>query len=252
MARRVDDRDTGRDGRTLMRMRLFDRQGRTRDRALIVTSIKGGAGRPVPTDRTLIRFTAPADIRGTGFLVWDQPVGDDERFLFLPSLGRVRRIAGSEAQESFVGSDLTYEDIGGRDFEAYDYRLIDADASWKGDDGSTHPAYLLESKHKDAAAKFPRVESLVRKDNFVVVGARIFNRRNEPQKIFTVSRLGRTGAYWTVMALSMSDTASRTRTELVVDDAKYDLGLGADDFTRRELERPLAATSRSPVVGTAP
>jgi hypothetical protein len=250
LARQIDQRDTGRDSRTVMRMRLFDRQGRARERALVITSITGGAGRPVPTDRTLIRFTDPADIRGTSFLVWDQPSGDDERFLYLPSLGRVRRIAGSEAQESFVGSDLTYEDIGGRELESYDYRLLDDQVSWKGSDGAAHPAYLLESTRKDPGAKFPRVESLVRKDVFVVVGAKIYNKRNELQKTFEVSRLEKTGDYWTVMAMTMADQLARTRTELVIDEARYDIGLGADDFSRRELERPAVAVR--PPAGTVP
>ncbi len=75
----------------------------------------------------------PNDIRGTGFLVWEHPSSDDERFLYLPSLGRVRRIAGSETQESFVGSDFTYEDIGGREFDDYTYAFSGSDgenASW--------------------------------------------------------------------------------------------------------------------------
>jgi len=122
VARRVDERETGRDARMTMRMRLFDRQGRSRERALTMLAIVGGPGRPVPGDRSLIRFTAPADIRGTGFLVWEQPGADDERFLYLPSLGRVRRIAATESQESFVGSDFTYEDISGRELD--DLRAI--------------------------------------------------------------------------------------------------------------------------------
>jgi hypothetical protein len=249
IAKQIDARETGRDGRVVMRMRLIDRQGRARERALVSTSIEGGTGRPAPTDRTLIRFTEPGDIRGTSFLVWDQPSGDDERFLYLPSLGRVRRIAGSEAQESFVGSDLTYEDISGRELDAYTYRLLNDQAAWTAPDGQAHPAYLIESRQKDAAAKFPRVESLVRKDNFVVVGARIFNRRDELQKSFEVGRLERVDGYWTVMAMTMSDVTARTRTELVVEDAQYDIGLGTDDFSRRELERPM--TRPTEPAGTA-
>jgi hypothetical protein len=231
-------------------MRLFDRQGRPRVRALTLLTITGGAGRKVPADRTLIRFTEPADIRGTGLLVWEQATGDDERFLYLPSLGRVRRIAGSEAQESFVGSDFTYEDIGGREVDRYDYALLDEQASWVSADGSTHPAYRLESRSRDTKARYPRVVSLVRKDNFVVVEADIHNRRGEVQKRFRADRIEKVGAYWTVMAMTMSDGQSRTRTELVVDKAEYDLGLGPEHFTRRELERPIgppASVSRAPV-----
>lgn len=251
LARQMDDRDTGRDSRTVMRMRLFDRQGRPRERALIITGMRGGRNLRVPADRTLIRFTEPADIRGTGFLVWEQPSGDDERFLYLPSLGRVRRIAGSEAQESFVGSDFTYEDIGGRELESYDYRLLDDNASWKGTDGVAHPAYRLESRRKDAGARFPRVVSLVRRDNYIVVEARIFNRRDEEQKTFSASRVEKVDGYWTVLAMTMADAQARTRTELTIEQVDYDIGLGPDDFTRRELERPVPAGPR-PAGGRVP
>ncbi len=72
----------------------------------------------------LVRFSYPNDIKNTAFLVWEHPDADDERFLYLPALGRVRRIAGEEKQESFVGSDLSYEDIGGRDIADYTLRVL--------------------------------------------------------------------------------------------------------------------------------
>ena len=239
LARRVEDRDTGRDARIAMRMRLFDRQGRVRERALSVSSLRGGPGRPLPGDRSLVRFTHPADIKGTAFLVWEQPNAEDERFLYLPSLGRVRRIAGSEAQESFVGSDLTYEDIGGREFENYTYRLIEnpAPSPWTAPDGSKHPVFVLESTNRDAGARFPRVISYIRRDNFVVVRAEIFNKRNELQKLFDAVRLEQVSGYWTVLEMRMADNLERTRTELVLEKVDYNIGLKPDDFSRRELER---------------
>jgi hypothetical protein len=237
VARRLDERETGRDMRMVMRMRLYDHQGRVRERALTLLAIKGGPGRPVPGNRTLIRFTAPADIRGTGFLVWEQPGADDERFLFLPSLGRVRRIAASETQESFVGSDFTYEDIGGRQLDDYTYTLLDDSSSWTAPGGAVVPAYRLESRHKDRAARFPRVVSLVRKDAFVVVRAEIHNRRDEVQKTFDAKRMEQVHGYWTVMDMAMTDDTERTRTELTVEQVAYDVGLKPDDFSRRELER---------------
>lgn len=237
VARRVQDRDTGRDGRSATRMRLFDRQGRVRERALSTLSLKGGPGRPVPGDRSLTRFTYPNDINGTGFLVWENPTGDDERFLYLPSLGRVRRIAGNETQDSFVGSDFTYEDIGGREFGDYTYTLLDESSAWTAPDGTTHQAYRLESRAKDLAARFPRVVSIVRKDNFVVVHAEIHNKRNELQKTFDVRRIDRVSGIWTVLEMVMADALQRTRTELVVEKVEYNVGLKESDFSRRELER---------------
>jgi hypothetical protein len=237
VARQVQDREAGRDNRTAMRMRLFDRQGRMRERALSILGMKGGPGRAVPGDRSLTRFTYPNDINGTGFLVWENPDGEDERFLFLPSLGRVRRIAGNETQDSFVGSDFTYEDIGGREFNDYTYTLIDDTSRWTAPDGTLHPVFRLESRNKDVKARFPRVISLVRQDNFVVVRGEIHNRRDELQKVFDVRKLDRVSGIWTVFEMVMADTLQKTRTELVVEKVEYNVGLTAADFSRRELER---------------
>jgi hypothetical protein len=242
VARRVQDRDTGRDSRAEMRMTLYDRQGRPRQRALTISSLRGrgtpGAGPSAPAgDRLLIRFTFPNDIRGTSFLVWEHPDQDDERFLFLPSLGRVRRIAGSEAQESFVGSDFTYEDIGGREFDDYTYAFVDENATWTPPGGRAVPAWRIESRRRDASARFPRVVSLVTRDTLLVVQAGIYNRRNEEQKVYTVRRVEQVQGIWTAMESEMRDNVDRTRTELVVEKAAYNVGLTESAFSRRELEQ---------------
>jgi Outer membrane lipoprotein-sorting protein len=245
IARRIQDRDTGRDSRFTMRMKLTDRHGRIRERVLDVATLRGreapGAAPGAPDgDRRLIRFNYPNDIRGTSFLVWEHPSAEDERFLFLPSLGRVRRIAGSETQDSFVGSDFTYEDIGGRELDEYTYAFAGPDgeaATWNEPSGPPRPAWRLESKRKDASAQFPRVISLVLKDTFVIVQADVFNRRNERQKVYTVRRLERIEGIWTVMDSEMANASEKTRTGLVVERADYNVGLKDADFSRRELER---------------
>jgi hypothetical protein len=237
IARQVDQRDTGRDSRLTLQMRLFDRQGRARERTLGVNGLRGqgGAG-----DRVLVRFTYPNDIAGTGFLVWERPGGDDDRFLYLPALARVRRITGAERQESFVGSDFTYEDIGGRALDDYTYTLVQEDGSWNGSwtdsSGASHPAWRLESKSRDADAVYPKVISTIRKDNFVVVAAEVFNRRGERAKAYRVTRLSQVQGIWTVMASTMANEIDRTRTELAVTEARYNTGLAERDFSRRELE----------------
>lgn len=241
VARRVQDRDAGRDSRAEFRMKLFDRRSRVRERALSLLTLRGreapGAPKTAPDgDRLLIRFTYPNDIRGTSFLVWKHPKGEDERFLYLPSLGRVRRIAGSEAQESFVGSDFSYEDIGGRDFDDYSYALPDANATWTGPDGAARPAYRLESRRRDRSVEFPRVVSLVLKDTFVVVQADVYNRRDEKQKVYAVTRLQQVQGIWTVMASSMANDLEKTRTELAVERIDYNTGVTEDAFSRRALE----------------
>lgn len=241
IARQVQDRDSGRDSRAELRMKLFDRRDRVRERALTLVTLRGrgapGAPKTAPDgDRLLIRFAYPNDIKGTSFLVWKHPNSEDERFLYLPSLGRVRRIAGSEAQESFVGSDFSYEDIGGRDLEDFTYALLDDNAAWASPDGTSRPAYRLESRRKDRSAEFPRVVSLVLKESFLVVGADVHNRRDEKQKVYSVSRLQQVQGIWTVMASAMTNALDKTRTDLAIGKIEYNTGLKEDAFTRRALE----------------
>ena len=233
VARQIQDRETGRDSRAELRMRLVDRQGRVRERAMTLLSLRGAAG---AGDRTLIRFTYPNDIRNTGFLVWEHPAADDERFLYLPALGRVRRIAGEEKQQSFVGSDLSYEDIGGREISDYTYAFTADDTSWTAPDGTRHPAWLLESKAKDPNAQLPRSVSFVLKEKFVITAADVFNRRNERVKHFEARRLERIEGIWTVLDLVMSNERDDTRTELTTTSIDYNVGLKEDDFSRRQLE----------------
>jgi hypothetical protein len=239
VARQANNRDIGRDGRFELKMRLFDRQQRVRERELTILTMRPGGKNATSGsgDRVLIRFTYPNDIKGTAFLVWEHPEGEDERFLYLPALGRTRRIAGAEAQDSFVGSDFTYEDISGRELDDYTYSMVEQDAGWTAPDGQKVPAWRIESRAKDANARFPRVVSTIRKDNFVIVHADIHNRRDERQKIYDVRRLEQVQSIWTLSEIVMTNVAEQTHTELLIKSARYNTGLTEADFSRRELER---------------
>lgn len=244
VARQVENRDTGRDGRFQLKMRLFDRQQRLRERELSILTLRDNAGNgngpraaDMRGDRLLIRFTYPNDIKGTAFLVWEHPDATHERFLYLPALGRVRRIVGAESQDNFVGSDFTYEDISGREFEDYTYTMVDRNASWAASEAQTMPAWRIESRARDAQARYPRIVSTVSKDSFVVVHADIYNRRDERQKVYEVRRLERVEGIWTLTDVVMTNTQEKTRTELLVTNADYNVGLKETDFSRRELER---------------
>jgi hypothetical protein len=242
VARQADNRDIGRDGRFELKMRLFDRQQRVRERELTILTLRpssgpGGKNASGSGDRVLIRFTYPNDIKGTAFLVWEHPDGEDERFLYLPGLGRVRRIAGAEAQDSFVGSDFTYEDISGRELDDYRYTMVEENAVWTAADGQRVPAYRIESRAKNSQARFPRVVSTIRKDNFVIVHADIHNRRDERQKIYDVRRLDLVQSIWTLSEIVMTNSTEQSRTELLVKSVRYNTGLKEEDFSRRELER---------------
>lgn len=81
------------------------------------------SGRFDGTEKRLIRFVEPADIRGTGFLTFDHDTGDDDMWLFLPALGKSRRIVSGEKAKSFMGSEFTYMDMTQFDPDDFIYAL---------------------------------------------------------------------------------------------------------------------------------
>lgn len=234
LAEQVRDRDQGRDARFETRMRLVDRQGAVRERRFTTAWLRGAKGE----DKGLVRFLSPADIKGTGLLVLKHAAGEAERFLFLPALGRVRRVAGGESQEAFVGSDFSYEDIGGQDLDAYTYEVLDEQTSFQAADGVTYPCYRLQAKARDPRATHPVTISWVARESLVVVHSEFLDRAGQKRKTYDVRKLAKVQGIWTVLESVMSTERDRTRTELLVDAPKYNVGLTDADVSRRELERP--------------
>ena len=195
IARHVQDRDTGRDSRAELRMKLFDRRDRVRERALTLLTLRGreapGAPKTAPDgDRLLIRFTYPNDIRGTAFLVWEHPDGRG-RALPLPAVARARpphrrqRGAGELRRQRLLRTRTSAAASSTTTPTRCSTRTrVDAAPTAR----RVRPAGSNRAA-RIASAEFPRVVSLVLKDSFVVVQADVYNRRNEKQKVYTVRRL---------------------------------------------------------------
>ena len=75
------------------------------------------------TEKKLIRFLSPADVKGTGFLTYDYENKDDDMWLYMPALRKTRRIISSEKAKSFMGSEFSYSDITPPNLEDFSYKL---------------------------------------------------------------------------------------------------------------------------------
>src|SRR3989304_199091 len=105
---------SGNDMRTKVTMRLLSKEGGERVRELIMTRRKVKAG---GDQKYFILFLRPADVRDMTFLVWKYPLKDSDRWLYIPAIKLVKRIAANDKRSSFVGSDFSYEDVSGRAVE---------------------------------------------------------------------------------------------------------------------------------------
>ena len=72
-----------------------------------------------------VYFHRPADVNKMVFMVWKHLQADDNRWLYLPALDLVKRIAATDERTAFVGSDFFYEDVSGRTIHEDRHELLD-------------------------------------------------------------------------------------------------------------------------------
>lgn len=76
-------------------------------------------------DHSINTFTWPADVDGTRLLTWAHKSGDDDQWMYLPVVKRVKRISSSNKTGSFMGSEFSFEDVGGEQLEEFTYKFIE-------------------------------------------------------------------------------------------------------------------------------
>ena len=108
------------------KMRIIDAKGRERirDTAQISKLYDNGE-----TEKKLIKFLSPADVKGTGFLTFDYDNADDDMWLYLPALRKVRRIVSSEKSKSFMGSEFSYSDISPVSASDFSFRIVGSESA---------------------------------------------------------------------------------------------------------------------------
>jgi len=215
----------GNDMRARVSMKLINAQGKVREREMTVLRLNLGKS---GDQRYYIYFHAPADVKATSFLVWKYPAREDDRWIYIPALKLVKRIAADDKRSSFVGSDFTYEDVSGRDLEDETHMFV------RKEDLVGRPAYVVESKPK-APSDYSRRLSWIDQQRWLPLKEEYFDARNELLRTFTADKVELIGALWTVTARSMKNLQSGHRTDVVYLETGYGVGLKQDIFTERYL-----------------
>jgi len=235
----VDARDDGETRVAQYTMVLIDRRERQRSRDLIIYSKDFGAD-----SRTLSSFESPADIAGTAYLNhdWADPERDDDSWLYLPAMQRVRRIASSDTSDSFLGSDFTYADINGLELDWFDYRFVSQSEEVDGFDCwviEAVPKAELKEKAEEATG-YSKLQVWIRKDNFVQVQAQAWELRGNRVKYFTASDVREVQGIWTIhrqQAITTRNGRQEHASVLQLTSIRYDDSLSDDYFQTEYLQR---------------
>jgi outer membrane lipoprotein-sorting protein len=218
------------DGRARVEMEIRDPQGGTRTRMLtILRHDMMEGGRQTGHQRFYVYFHEPADIRDTVFMVHKHPESNDDRWLYLPALDLVRRIAAEDERSSFVGSDYFYEDVSGRSAAEDTHTLQD----------TTDTYYVLKSDPKQPdLVEFDHYVSYIHKDTFIPVQVEYYKADGIKYREYTVNKVETIEGHPTVVKSTMKALQEGGQSSLTYTQVDYDVGLSPDLFTERYLRNP--------------
>jgi len=220
----------GDDGRARVAMVIKDKQGRIRNREMtILRKDILNNGKETGDQRFYVYFHDPSDVRDTVFMVWKHPLADDDRWLYLPALDLVRRIAAEDERSSFVGSDFFYEDVSGRSAAEDTHELQD----------TTDTYFVLTSTpKKPELVEFHHFISYIHKETFLPVQVEYYKEDGTQYRQYTVEKVETIEDVPTVMQSIMKDLSDGGQTTLTYSQVNYNVGLSKEIFTERYLRNP--------------
>lgn len=214
------------DGRARIKMTITDKQGRTRLRE--VTVLRKDGAEDDADQKFFLYFHAPADVARMTFIVHKHVDRDDDRWLYLPAMDLVKRIAASDKRTSFAGSDFLYEDVSGRALDADTHALVK----------TTDNFYVLEHTPKDPAeVEFSKYVMHVHKKTFLPTKVEYFDKAGKGYRTMTVDRVETIDGHPTVVQATIADAAAGTKTVAEYGQVDYDIEVPDRIFTERYLRR---------------
>ena len=186
---------------------------------------EGNRGR----SKVLIRFTAPPEVRGVGFLTLNNPDKPAEQWLYTPAIQRDRRVAPQEKSQRFMGTDFSHEDIEERSIENYDYALMGEESL------GGQPSYKIRAVYKNRdSTQYSQLYLWVRKD-IVATTYTEFYVDGKLRKTMRWDDWKRVQGIWTPHIVEMKDLARGSTTRVRLSDVKYNIRFEPEWFSLRNL-----------------
>ena len=225
----------GQDGKAKVKMTITDAQNRNRTREFVILR------RDVPTtdaiennayegdQKMYVYFNRPADVNKMVFMVLKKIKSDDDRWLYLPALDLVKRIAASDKRTSFVGSDFLYEDVSGRNLQADTHALIGTDANY----------YIIENTPVNPNdVEFSKYVMYIHKTTFLPISTEYYNKQGEKYKTYTALAVETIEGHPTITKSEAKNLKTGGSTLMEYSSVQYDVGIPDDIFSERNLRKP--------------
>ena len=207
-------------------LQVFEAKGKVSDKRWTFERL-GSHGK----SRSILRFTAPPEVRGVALLVANHPDRASDQWMWTPAIERDRRIALQDRSTRFFGTDFSFEDIEERDVDQYDYELIgeepiDGAACWK-----------IQSVPKQRkSSQYTRSIVWIRKDNYAFARIESYIKDAAVRRL-DYSDIQNVQGFWTARRMEMTDLRRGSKTRLTLDKLQYNVPMKEEDFTLQALRR---------------
>lgn len=223
------------DSTTDSTFRLINASGQERVRQT------GGSTKLIPgtTDNMrLVTFLTPTDVQGTKTLLIEHTGKDDDMWIYLPALKKVRRLVSSNKKDSFVGTDFSYGDVIGHRPEDWNHKLL------KEEKIDNQDCYVLESTPKTPeiqdSSGYSKQVGWIAKDSFVAIRGEAYDQSGQLLKKFSARKVEKVDPIhgkWQPMELEAENVQSNHKTIIEFKNFKTNLGVKDELFTSRYLEK---------------
>jgi hypothetical protein len=207
-------------------LQVFDAKGKVSDKRWTLDRIGAHGG-----SKMVLRFTAPAEVKGVALLVVNHPDRASDQWMWTPGIERDRRIALQDRSTRFFGTDFSFEDMEERDVDQFDYTSLGDDtvegfACWK----------IQSTPKQSKSSQYTRAVLWIRKDNYSVVQVESYIKDQAVRRLVYSDFVNIVGVR-TARTLEMSDLRRGSRTRLTLDKLQYNVAMKDEDFTLQALRR---------------
>ena len=210
-----------------MQMELINANGQKKTRQMFMKVLEGQ-----DADKSLMEFKTPADVKGTKFLSYEHITKDDDQWLYLPALKRVKRIASKNKSGAFMGSEFSYEDLSAFNVKKYIY---DGEA----EEGvlNSEEVYIGTSVPVSKYSGYTKLISYVSKESFLIRKIQYYDRKRKLLKTALFENYKMFGTIPRIGKITMSNIQNDKTTILTWSDETIKNGLKDKDFHKRHLKR---------------
>ena len=183
-------------------------------------------------DFSIIQFLNPPGVKGTSLLIHHHLKKDDEQWLYLPALKRVKRISSRNKTGAFMGSEFSFEDMGNYTIDKYKYLYI------KEDELEGKMCHVIECSPLYENSGYKKIKQWITSNDYLLMRSEFFDKKNTIFKVMNLLEYKRENEnYIRPTKLVMKNLITKKTSVILFQETSFDKGLSESDFSQLNIQR---------------